>query len=91
MNKKKIICLMNNIKMKKLIIAEVQKLNKTDEQDVYKYIKNLNKLNEMMKSFENLCYEEKKSKRCIAYTKNNTQCKNKTFNINILCKTHNKN
>lgn len=78
--------------MKDLIIQEVYKLSKEDELEVYNYILKKNELNNLIHGFLQLSYIEKKqtSKRCICYTKNNKQCKNKTFNKTLLCNLHNK-
>ena len=52
-----------------------------------------NELNNIINELLQLSYNEKKktSQRCICYTKNNKQCKNKTFNKTLLCNLHNKN
>jgi hypothetical protein len=79
--------------MKDLIIQEVYKLSKEDELEVYNFITKKNELNNIINELLQLSYNEKKktSQRCICYTKNNKQCKNKTFNKTLLCNLHNKN
>ena len=78
--------------MKDLIIQEVYKLSKEDELEVFNFILKKNELNNIIHGLLQLSHIEKKqtSKRCICYTKNNTQCKNKTFNKTLLCNLHNK-